>query len=485
MTALARERAVLALDLGTSACRGALYSSLGERLALASAEYPVHRPAAHFVEQDPRDYLEAARHVCRQLAQEGCEIAALGFSTQTPTLVFCNERGDAVAPAILWQDARGQEEARWLGENTDAARRAKWFGLDLPIGAAATPAKLLWMKRHRSEVWRATRWVVQPKDYVVAHLTGRFMTDHWCAKWIAHLASGEVHPEYLALLGKDVSPCPPAGSPAAVVGEVTPEAGAQWGLPSGVAVIVGWSDALAGVLATGALHHERRGFVLAGTSEIIGMSRRGGGQHPGLYRVPVGLLELHGLELHFGPTQAGGECLNWLARLFGKTHEEILDALDQRPGLGALLFRPYLHGERAPYWNHELCASLEGVRAEHGFADIVQAVLQGVALQERLVLECAEGGEPATEVVLAGGAARDPRWNRLRANILQRRLLVMHDMEASLRGIALLAWGARDPAPDWFAAGEVLPDRACEPLARELLDRFRLADRAPGGVIVR
>ncbi len=460
----------MALDLGTSACRGALYSALGERLALASAEYPVHRPAAHFVEQDPRDYLGAARKVCRQLAQEGRQIAALGFSTQTPTLVFCNERGDALAPAILWQDARGQEEARWLLENTDAARRAEWFGLDLPIGAAATPAKLLWMKRHRPELWRATRWVVQPKDYVAAHLTGRFATDRWCAKWIAHLASGEVHPEYLALLGKDVSLSPPAVSPAGIVGEV----GAQdWGIPAGTPVIAGWSDALAGVLATGALHHERRGFVLAGTSEIIGMSRRGGEQHPGLYRVPADLVELRGLELHFGPTQAGGECLNWLARLFGKTHEELLDALDQRPGVSSLLFRPYLHGERAPYWNHELCASLEGLRAEHGFADIVHAVLQGVALQERLVLECAEQGEPATEVVLSGGAARDLRWNRLRANILQRRILVMRDMEASLRGIALLAWGARDPAPGWFAADELLPDPACAPLASALLSNFR------------
>ncbi len=474
----------LALDLGTGGARGALYSEAGERLIGYGVEYSIQRPAPGFVEQRPEDYVEAARQIVRVLARraqrEGLRIVVVGFSTQTPTLVFADENGEAVGPAILWQDTRAAEEAEWLGEYVDARRRLRWFGMNLPPAAASPHAKLLWMARRRPEIWRRVRWVMQPKDYVAAQLTGRFATDPWCSKGLVHLGTGIADPEWLALLGKPISPSPPALEPHAISGRVTDQAAAQWGLDAGTPVITGWSDALAGILATGALHRERRGFVLAGTSEIIGLSLRGKPPGEGIYHVPAELLDLEGLDLHFGPTQAGGDSLAWLAKLVDRPHEELFAMVEQRRGLTPILFRPYLHGERAPYWNHALSASFEGLRGQHGMADLVHAVLQGVALHERLVLERAEREWPAEEVVLAGGAARNAWWNQLRADVLQRRVLVLRDPEASLRGVALLAWGALDfnrlrhPDPAWFAAEEILPDAALAPMAQELLERFRL-----------
>ena len=472
--------AVMVFDLGTSSSKGAVYSRDGARLALSSAAYPTHTPAPGFAEQDPRDYLEATKQVARELT--GYKIAAIGFSTQTPTLVSCDSQGRALGNAILWQDARAGAEAEWLLQNTTQAARCEWFGMELPVGAATTPAKLLWMRRNRPEVWAAVRWVVQPKDYVAAALTGRFVTDRWCAKGIAHLYTREVHPEWQRLLGKECSPCPPVESIRAVAGTVTPGAAAEWGIPAGTPVSVGWSDALAAVLATGALHHEGRAFVLAGTSEIVGMSRRGGNAAKGLFHVPADVLEVPELSLHYGPTQAGGSCLAWLARLLDKSADQVLDLLDPCPS--PILFRPYLQGERTPYWDHTLTAGFEGLRIEHGAPDLVRAVLQGVALQERLVLEEAERGAELGHVVVAGGAARDARWNQLRAHILQRRLLVMEDAEASLRGAALLAWSAverADPAAmadAWFSAQAIQPSPAYAGQARELMNRFRKVNRS-------
>jgi sugar (pentulose or hexulose) kinase len=86
----------------------------------------------------------------------------------------------------------------------------------------------------------------------------------------------------------------------------------------------------------------------------------------------------------------------------------------------------------------------------------------------------------AKAVVLAGGATRDPRWNRLRAEILQRPVLVMGDMECTLRGVALLAWAAlgaldlKAPPAEWFSGEEMLPDSSHEAFCTGLMDRFRL-----------
>ncbi len=468
---------VLSLDLGTGSAKGALYTRAGERVALSSVDYPVARPAAGFVEQRPEDYVDAAREITRRLVRESPSIAAVGFSTQTPTLVFCDAAGRPVAPAILWQDTRAGDEAAWLLEHADAAARRAWFGLELPIGAATAPAKLLWMARHASETWHATRWVMQPKDYVAAQLTGRFTTDHWCAKGLAHFPSGTPNTDYLKLLDKSESPCPVVRFPNETNGTVTASAAEAWSLDGGTPVTVGWSDALAGILATGALHEAGRGFVLSGTSEIVGIGRHSGPHASGLFLVPPEVLPIRDLELHYGPTHAGGSCLEWVAALFSISVEQALAALPD--GLTDIVFRPYLEGERAPYWDHTLTAHFDGLRAQHRMPDLVHAVLQGVALHERLVLEHA-GCDASAPVVIAGGAARHQGWNQLRANILQRRILVMEDAEASLRGAALLAWSATgeltlsDPPPTWFASGELEPNTSLATQSNILMSRFRL-----------
>ena len=243
------------------------------------------------MEQNPRDYLRAARKVSAELAAQArkgrMRIAAVSFSTQTPTLVFCDDRGRAVAPAIVWQDTRAGAEGTFILKRTNRGRTRAWFGMDLPIGAAALRRpKLLWMKRRARDAWRATRWVLQPKDYVAAALTGNFATDAWCAKGLAGI-EGTTHADYLELLGKRESPSPPSLAPQEPSGQVRRAVALGWGLEPGTPVMTGWSDALAGVLATGAFHFPGRGFIITGTSEIIGISRRGGQSHQVCFWYPL------------------------------------------------------------------------------------------------------------------------------------------------------------------------------------------------------
>jgi xylulokinase len=309
-------------------------------------------------------------------------------------------------------------------------------------------------------------------------MTGELATDGWCAKGIANVATGIVEPEFLALLEKTLSPCPPILSATDRVGCVTHEAAVHWDIPPGVPVMVGWSDALAGIYSTGACHTARRGFIITGTSEIIGVSRRGGVAHPGLFHVPGHLLPYADVELHFGPTQAGGSAVDWLARLTRTTTAQMLALLKSDPPPSRILFRPHLAGERAPFWDHSMSASFDGLRLEHGMADLALAVVQGIALQERLVLRCAENGIAATEVVLAGGGARHTPWNQLRANILQRPVLAMRDVEASLRGAALIGWAGtgvldlKSPPEGWFAWDRLDPCPNWAGAAQDLMERF-------------
>jgi len=189
--------------------------------------------------------------------------------------------------------------------------------------------------------------------------------------------------------------------------------------------------------------------------------------------VPPSILESQGLYLHYGPTQCGGSSLQWIANLLGKSADDILP---DSAAPTSILCRPYWQGERAPYWDHTLTASFDGLLQSHTAKDMVTAVLQGVALQERLLIQLSERGTSATEIVLAGGAARNAAWNQLRADIHQKPLRVIRDTEASLRGAAMLAWNIEDVQP-WFQADTVEPNLEHAEQAGQLLERFR---RKPG-----
>jgi xylulokinase len=179
--------------------------------------------------------------------------------------------------------------------------------------------------------------------------------------------------------------------------------------------------------------------------------------------------------------------VEWFARLLGKSVDEMLRLLPQQlpTQLTTIVFRPYLYGERSPYFDHNLCASFDGIRGEHGPADLLQAVLQGVALQERLILECAERRQPVSVVAIAGGGARSDQWNHIRANILQRQLLILADSEASLRGAAMVAWRhpLTEDKPTWIVGETVQPDPAYAQLSDSLMKRFTIgSSRWPFGV---
>jgi len=109
-------QSVLALDLGTSSCKGAIYDATGALVAEASQGYPVQRPAPSWVEQDPEHWWEAASIVCRRLLERAPagNVAAVGLSGQVPTMVMVDAEGRALTPAISWQDRRSDREAAGL-----------------------------------------------------------------------------------------------------------------------------------------------------------------------------------------------------------------------------------------------------------------------------------------------------------------------------------------------------------------------------------
>jgi xylulokinase len=116
-----------------------------------------------------------------------------------------------------------------------------------------------------------------------------------------------------------------------------------------------------------------------------------------------------------------------------------LNAEKSPPGANGLIFLPYLLGERSPRWNPRARGAFIGLTVRHTRADMVRAVLEGVTMNLRVILEAFTSQGARIEAMrVIGGGARGRFWNRLMADVYGlpiHRLAILE--EATSMGAAL------------------------------------------------
>jgi xylulokinase len=425
----------LGLDIGTSSTKALLVDDRGLVVGRGHASYELRVTASGRAEQRPENYLLAVRRAIAECGASDGPLAGIGLVGQTPTLVLVRENGDAVYPALTWQDTRAEAEARELGDELGPNERL--FGTELPWAPGYPPAKLLWLARHEPHVVDETAWALQPKDYIGLHLTGSPLSDPWSSKGISHLLDGAPAAEALERVGWPARVAPPTAPAWSLRGAVTQRAAKAFRVAAGTPVSVGWSDALGGMLAAGAFGEET-GFVLAGTSSIVGISTRGtAASDERLLTIPTACAPLRVL---YGPTQSSGASVDWLAGLLGVEVERVLELASAPVGDAPPVFVPYLSGERAPIWRADVGGALLGLSTRHGSSDLARAVVAGVCLSERHVLAVAEAalGQEAATVRVAGRGVSEAPWRDARRAALGRPLLLLDEPDVSALGAAML-----------------------------------------------
>ena len=158
-----------------------------------------------------------------------------------------------------------------------------------------------------------------------------------------------------------------------VIGQVTGQASKATGLPEGIPVLAGCSDALAAMAAMG-LNRLGECGESSGTTSLVfaGSTIKSPSDVPVVTRpCPVETLPW----IFDAPIQASGSAIKWfIDTLAGPEKEEAERrginiytylnelALEAPAGCGGLLFFPYLQGERAPLWNNYASGMFIGMR---------------------------------------------------------------------------------------------------------------------------
>ncbi len=435
----------LGIDLGTSSVKLLLLDKEQGILQTVSKEYPVFYPRPGWAEQKPEDWWNAVRDGIRELLNKlgisAGQVAAVGFSGQMHGLVLLDGQQQVLAPALLWCDQRTQVECDELAEKL-GSRLVEYTGNQALTGFTAP--KVLWMKKHRPDIFRAIRHVLLPKDYIRWQLTGDFATDVSDASGTLFfdVAKRQWSAEMLAFLGLPAAVVPACYESCTVTGYITRQAAAETGLPAGIPVVGGGGDQASGAIGTGIV---RTGgiSVALGTSGVVFACQE-------TYSVDKenrlhAFCHANGKWHVMGVMLAAAACLKWWVNEACKLEEAGFDLLlreaQQIPaGSEGLIFLPYLLGERSPYSDPNARGAFIGLTVKHGRGHMTRAVLEGVAMGLRDLLEIAKEQQlPIQEIRVNGGGAKSALWRQILADVLGHPVCMVNSVEGPALGAAIMA----------------------------------------------
>lgn len=459
---------LIGIDIGTTSVKAVLIDLAGNRLAEMSSPYPTRRPAPGLVEQDPQDWLRLVRAALESFAGHG-RVEAICLASQVNTHVFADAGLVPLHPAIVWQDARVAEAGAAIDAGIAPEDKLRWLGAPIPVDASHALARMGWMRSAHPAIWAQTSHVLLPRDWVLARLTGAVVSDPISAVGLVGTDLAYAR-DLIARLPGAEERLPPLADPLSVAGHVA----AGWPL-AGTPVVLGTMDAWASLFGLG-VAAEGAAMYLSGTSDVLGLVSATVRPEPGVITFP----SWRGITLHAGPTQSGGASLDWVARLIGR---EAGAAAHLAAPITATspLFLPHLQGERAPYWDAASRGAFAGLTGGTGPAELVAAVMEGVAFAGRLAYEAVEASGAAHPAVIraGGGGFASDIWAQIRANAFGRPLERMQGRDPGALGAAVMAGVGGGLIADLELATRALvkservfvPDPQATALAR---DRFAL-----------
>lgn len=496
---------VLAVDLGSSGVKVAVVDDTGAVRAVVGEPLATRLSSDGGAEQDPAQWWQAigrcSRRAVAAAGVPGSDIGVVAVTSQYNSTVAVDATGQAVAPAVMWMDTRTAAHHPFAARSADEQQRLarRWVERHgLPPGGGDVLGQMAFVRDRWPAAWAAAAALVQPVDHLLARLTGVVAASPNSAfplllvdnrRW----GTAVYDDEALAEVGDLATRLPalrPFGEPR---GAVTPVAAEHLGIAAGAVAVAGTIDTATSAIGAGAVAESSCGVVIGTTAVVLAHldAMRTDLAHaisaapspvPGRYAV-IAENGIGGKALDVAVNQLlGGEAHGSPERRFD---EALAEAASSPPGSGGVVFAPWLVGAMAPRFDHHQRGAYLGLGLGSQRADLLRAVLEGVALNlARLVPHVrALAGPASTAVRFGGGGAASPLWGQILADVLGVQVHRLADARATnCRGAALVALAETgrvpwDALPHLVQVAEVhepqpTAQRTYAPLV-ELLDEYQ------------
>lgn len=439
------KRYILAHDLGTSGNKATLFDEMGALVTSRVTPYQMHVFNSNWAEQDPQIWWKAVCSSSREVLAtiDPKQVTAVAFSGQMMGCLAVDQEGKALHNALLYCDQRSTEQERQFIEKLGFDRIYAITGHRPSSSYSLT--KLLWLKEHRPKVYEKTFKVLQAKDYMNFLLTGEYATDYNDASGTNafDLSTLDWSDEILSGMGIPKNLFPRAYPSSTKIGAVHRKASEQTGIPEGTPVIVGAGDGGCASLGAGSVAFGKP-YLYMGSSSWVSIASKMPLSGPD----KIGFTWAHpvaGLYQPCATMQTAGGSLSWFAQTYlGKSDGKTLDIVNETAqtserGSHGLFFLPYLLGERSPWWSTKAKGAFVGLDLNTTFADHCRAVLEGIAMNQKLNFAEMLSMTDDRQVMFIGGGALNKYLRQIMADVLGCEIAIPKFLtEATSMGAALL-----------------------------------------------
>ena len=463
---------ILAIDLGTGGPKVALVSTDGDIAGYEFEPVDLHLLPGGGAEQDPAEWWQAISSAAKRLLARGLvppdRIVAISCTTQWMGTVAVDRECQHLMNAITWMDTRGAAHgARVTGGFPKIAgygARKLWRWLRVTGGVPSRTGKdslchILYLQRERPDVYRQAYKFLEPMDYLNFRFTGKAAAsfDTIAGHWLTDnrdLANVRYDDRLLATAGIDRDKLPDLLPTGAVLGTITADIAAEFGLPADVQVVMGTPDTESAAIGSGAVA-DFEPHLYIGTSSWLTchVPSKKTDIINSITTLPSGI---PGRYLVATEQDTAGACLTLLRDQVFWPQDEISDsaapedalelfnrAAERVPaGSGKLIFTPWLNGERTPIEDPLVRGGFFNQSLATTRAHMIRAVFEGVAYNTRWmhhhVERCVK--RRLDDIRFVGGGAASDLWCQIHADVLDRTIRQAKEPRlANVRGAAFAA----------------------------------------------
>lgn len=437
----------MGIDLGTSSVKILIMDDTGKVMYTASKSYEISYPKIGWAEQNPEDWWystsEGIKEIIAQSHLKTEEIQGIGLSGQMHGLVLLDKDNEVLMPAILWCDQRTQKECDYLNNIIGRDKISKCTG-NIALTGFTAP-KVLWVKKHRNDIYNKITKMMLPKDYIRFKLTGIFATDVSDASGtlLFDVENRKWSQEMLNILDINKAVLPQVFESFQLTGTICEEAARITGLSVETLVVAGAGDQAAGAVGTGTVNSGIVSVALGTSGVVFACNEKFSVDSENrLHSFCHSNTKWH----QMGVMLSAASSLQWWndnINIDTKSNSyEILlgEAENSVVGSKGLIYIPYLMGERTPYNDPHAKGGFIGLNMIHQRGDMTRSILEGVCFGLRDSLEILKSiGVEIKEVRVSGGGSKSKLWRQILANVFNLTVCSINSTEGPGYGAAILA----------------------------------------------
>lgn len=446
MMTTSRAPVLLALDIGTSGVRAALFDEDGSEFSSKnvradSGSTVLADSGAIDADQLVEQVSDAIDTLFSNFYQANTTVELVAISCFWHSLMGIDDTGTPTTPLFGWSDRRSAPQAQQLRREFDEAKFHSRTGSR--FHPSYWPAKLLRLRDEEAHVFRATRKWISFSDYLLLRLAGETSTS-------VSMASGtglmdqrtcEWDVELLGAIGIKSDQMPEIASSKVSNHKLSAAYAHRWPLLANARIFPAIGDGAANNIGAGC---STRGNIalMIGTSGAMRVLYEGAppAQLPSeiwCYRADRERVVIG------GALSDGGSLYKWMRETLLPVEDVTWiegELGEMEPDSHGLTVLPFWSGERSTGWHADAQGTIVGLTPQTRSIEVLRAAMEAVTYRFALIALALEPFAPDATIMASGHALQSsPAWVQILTDVLGRRMNVSERVEASTRGAALLA----------------------------------------------